>query len=516
MTARVIIVATGQTGPTTPATGIALTDAGGYFTSGHVEGALQEEAAARVAHAAAADPHPGYLTPAEGNAAYDALGATGVEAVLRAAADAAEVTARNSAIAAQHTADISLFVPVFNPVFYGATANGTTNDGTAIASAISAASAAGGGVVYFPAGTFAVTTTIVLPSNVALVGAGRRDSFLTLAAAAANSTSIVTTTSTDKTQIRDLGFKGASKAGAAINTVTATDCLIERCWFDATSGWAVFCNTSSKYVRLVNSIIEGTRTSNGMEVNNSSYCGMVNCHVKGATSAGFEDYYNQSGESVGNYALGNTIESCVNGINSHGATSALYNNNVIRNCSNYGLNGTNGEYITTKYGEFCQAVGNSFIACASAGMLLNDSTRGWTVSGDATGTTAGPGWYLSGDAHQVSVTATNCYAEGVLVYSGSSRLTLLATVTDCSNISIGGRAGINNQGTYSRLLGCTVRDTRGTKRHSYGIQSSGADVVMIGGHAMQASARSSRSSSQAFDLRWSATSKSSTPQPLAS
>lgn len=48
-----------------------------------------EVAGAVASHAAAADPHPGYLTPAEGNAAYDAAGAA-----------AAAVTAHNGAAAA--------------------------------------------------------------------------------------------------------------------------------------------------------------------------------------------------------------------------------------------------------------------------------------------------------------------------------------------------------------------------------------------------------------------------------
>lgn len=38
------------------------------------------------AHAAAADPHPGYLTPAEGNAAYDALGAAAAAVAAHVAA----------------------------------------------------------------------------------------------------------------------------------------------------------------------------------------------------------------------------------------------------------------------------------------------------------------------------------------------------------------------------------------------------------------------------------------------
>lgn len=67
---------------------------------------------------------------------------------------------------------ISLIPNVFyNVKQYGAVGNGSTDDTSAIASAISAASAAGGGVVYFPAGTY-ISTTQTLVANVILAGAG--------------------------------------------------------------------------------------------------------------------------------------------------------------------------------------------------------------------------------------------------------------------------------------------------------------------------------------------------------
>lgn len=53
---------------------------------------------------------------------------------------------------------------------YGAKGDGSTDDTSAIAAAVSAANAAGGGIVFFPAGTY-ITTTITIFSNVAYQGA---------------------------------------------------------------------------------------------------------------------------------------------------------------------------------------------------------------------------------------------------------------------------------------------------------------------------------------------------------
>ena len=65
-------------------------------------------------------------------------------------------------------------LPVFvvtSPVF-GAIGNGIANDTAAIQAAVSAATAAGGGIVYFPPGTYSIASTITRGSNVTLMGAG--------------------------------------------------------------------------------------------------------------------------------------------------------------------------------------------------------------------------------------------------------------------------------------------------------------------------------------------------------
>ncbi len=60
----------------------------------------------------------------------------------------------------------------YNVRDYGAKGSGYGNDGPAINQAIGAASAAGGGVVYIPAGTYRITTTVNLASSVELRGDG--------------------------------------------------------------------------------------------------------------------------------------------------------------------------------------------------------------------------------------------------------------------------------------------------------------------------------------------------------
>jgi polygalacturonase len=58
--------------------------------------------------------------------------------------------------------------PAFNVLNYGATGNGTSNDAPAINAAIAAASAAGGGIVEFPAGQYLAGGSIHMMSNITL------------------------------------------------------------------------------------------------------------------------------------------------------------------------------------------------------------------------------------------------------------------------------------------------------------------------------------------------------------
>jgi hypothetical protein len=91
------------------------------------------------------------------------LGALGVSAALR--PDVAEASAPSDWYNVK--------------VDYNAKGDGSTDDTTAISNAISAANTAGGGIVYFPPGTY-ITGQQTLYSNVYLVGAGVGASILKL------------------------------------------------------------------------------------------------------------------------------------------------------------------------------------------------------------------------------------------------------------------------------------------------------------------------------------------------
>lgn len=68
----------------------------------------------------------------------------------------------------------------YNVRSYGAVGNGVTDDRAAITAAIAIAQAGGGGIVFFPAGTYRITAAFPLPGNILLMGGGGKSSKLAI------------------------------------------------------------------------------------------------------------------------------------------------------------------------------------------------------------------------------------------------------------------------------------------------------------------------------------------------
>jgi hypothetical protein len=103
--------------------------------------------------------------PTGSTGAAGATGATGPTGATGAASNVAGPTGPTGATGPAG--------PLYNASDYGATPGNTTNQATAINSAITAAANAGGGIVYIPAGRYRITSQINLKQGVWLLGASQ-------------------------------------------------------------------------------------------------------------------------------------------------------------------------------------------------------------------------------------------------------------------------------------------------------------------------------------------------------
>lgn len=140
----------------------------------------------------------------------------------------------------------------YNVMDQGALGDGTTNDTAAIQATIDLAEAAGGGLIYFPPGTYSILSqmTVVLPgslSRITLMGAP--GATLSLGADLANNdTPMIDVSNSGGALVRcwftvlDLKFEGNSHTGTGLKTNSLAErTTIERCWFHDFDGrglWA--------------------------------------------------------------------------------------------------------------------------------------------------------------------------------------------------------------------------------------------------------------------------------------
>jgi parallel beta-helix repeat protein len=138
-------------------------------------------------------------------------------------------------------------LPWFNVKDYGALGNGTQDDTTAIAAALSAANTAGGGVVLFPPGTYMISATLNIGSNgnVLLRGSGMRISILKVMASGVTGSRMIYANGVAGVSIEHLGFDGSTsttmyKAFETSGALTLQRVKIHDCYFTAwktPTGW---------------------------------------------------------------------------------------------------------------------------------------------------------------------------------------------------------------------------------------------------------------------------------------
>ncbi len=122
---------------------------------------------------------------------------------------------------------------IFNVKTYGALGNGTANDTSAVNAAVNAASLVGGGIVYFPPGTYRLTAAISSSPLVHYYGSGPRSSIVLMDSPAADTFTYALGSDPQIGQVRNLGFAQNQATSGNTLRVTGPGCslLVSDCEF---------------------------------------------------------------------------------------------------------------------------------------------------------------------------------------------------------------------------------------------------------------------------------------------
>lgn len=317
----------------------------------------------------------------------------------------------------------ALWFNVKAPV-YGATGDGTTMDRLAIQAALDAANAAGGGIVYFPVGTYRIDDYLSVYSNTMLLGTGHGSNIFTtstvLTAIPFESAFYSTSMSAliylvhDQSNMRvsNLWVKGAWVSGASTIThnilvgLGTSNCTLDHNWID-NSGWSGTWTVGTNHLIYANHCLDCA--IDGIELNATTGAVVadnwaIGCGLATAGVGGIE--FNAATASlllIGNYISGGR----------HGIQSQLQSGSDITIAFNIivgiGGRGIDVEAVTSATYKNVRIIGNT----------IRDSTGSGAV---------GHGIRLGNELSQFQILGN--IVTGLTVGSGPSAIVCNGSVTD--------------------------------------------------------------------------------------
>lgn len=140
---------------------------------------------------------------------------------------------------------------------YNAKGDNSTDDTSAIQAAIDAATNAGGGIVFFPAGTYRITSALNLKLGVSLLGAGANAAAVTIDHASNNAITVAAGTANQTTFIRGLRITASqANSGKHVVVESGTVISISECTIGSasnTTGTCVSIANAASFVRASDS-----------------------------------------------------------------------------------------------------------------------------------------------------------------------------------------------------------------------------------------------------------------------
>lgn len=419
---------------------------------------------------------------------------------------------------------------------FGAAGDGATNDTAAVQAAITAASAAGGGTVWFPEGTYQVHSTIALASNVWLRGVGA-SSVIRRPAATGAGLSLIGGDTLSNCGVADLKVDGGAvnlSGNGVVHLIECTNSGVERVQFrggHATTPAVVFEGTTACWA--VHNDIDGTGYGVVVGSNSAALSPETNDNligwntirntpldsifvtaslgstatavvghrnkVVGNTVTGCGDAGIESGVGmIGNIIEGNTVDGSdgpnilVRDNDGCQIIGNLCTGNTTEGAGNYG--GGIAVLDQTDVSRDISIVGNTCRDNTGAGIMLGpDSTlvgRDFLVSGNRCRDNGGPGiyaWRCPGTAITGNLCAFNG-SHGIYVRpvsaTGEGNMTVTGNTCDGNT-----GHGIRVDGQYVVVVGNRCFNSSGTAQtHGIGLATSQANYVTVMANVLEGNA----------------------------
>jgi len=231
---------------------------------------------------------------------------------------------------------------------FGAVGDNTTDDTTAIQNALNMAQE-----VYFPQGTYRITSSLNIPANTIIKGAGRRVSVIRVDGAFIGATRIYgskLSTNVMKIRIQDMGFQGTATAVAALHFDKGDIVKVDSCdFYDFTASGATGIRMTNVYFwwvsdcKFENIHTFGIRLLSASSVGcNAGICGPNNDFI-GNNQASFVGLSMDRGQNIN--VVSNDFEGSGNGnkaIDMDGTEGILISQNYIELWVNGAISGNNG------------------------------------------------------------------------------------------------------------------------------------------------------------------------------
>jgi len=424
----------------------------------------------------------------------------------------------SNVITVNNTGDVSQKdTAYFFPETYGAVVNDATDDRAAIQSAIDAACARGGGIVWLRKGEYRITTSasrgtynsgIHLCSNVYLMGTGYGSVIYSKLTSSGQHVVSLPHSGTNVV-IKDIQIKADSvDSGAAIfGYYGMTNLEIEHVKIDRGMCWGVLIKEASKGV-IQNCDIQNGGQCHCVEINNcNNFIVKNNWLYSNGTKTyfptrgnGCESFYDRNGENrpYANLIEGNTIWGTGGGIVVWADSITKVYNNTIRTVQGHGMTiKKNNDASPTYPCVNIQVKGNTIFGTgyannSSLGMLVDDENREILIEGNSLDTilsqNSGSGGGVGMDIQAPGTVINNniirhCSINGMSLSGSADYCSITGNVImDCSMLQNGFRA-ISCSGDRCVITGNSAHDTRGTHKMDICIYVPGTNNVIVGNNA---------------------------------